>query len=49
MTPDTFTISGGLDAWRIWCGEELVASFPSLTAAWLALKASRAAIEQVFS
>ena len=49
MTSGFFTLSGGYDAWRIWCGDELVATFPTLSDAWTALKASREAIEQVFS
>ena len=49
MTPDTFTLSGGFDSWRIWAGDELVAEFPTLNAAWTALKASRVAVQHLYA
>jgi hypothetical protein len=47
MTLDTFTVSGGNTEWRVWCGSELVATFPTLNKAWDALKAAREAVQQL--
>lgn len=44
---DTFTLSGGFDCWRVWCGPELVATLPTLNAAWDALKAAREAVQHL--
>lgn len=42
----TLKVTGGNTAWRVWLGSELVATFPTLTEAWLAVKAANKATEQ---